>query len=153
FANIVRAGHIGLVGASGTGLQEVTTLLDRAGHGVSHAIGTGGRDLDARVGGITTLQALELLRDDARTESIVVVSKAPDPDVARRVLDAAGRTSKPVVACLLGFDGSAPAGVRLARNLDEAARLATGDSPRGGAEAFRQVRPSAAAEAFRQVRP
>src|SRR2546427_4288024 len=68
FANVVRRGRIGLVGASGTGLQEVTSLLHQAGEGISHAIGTGGRDLSAEVGGTTTLQALELLRDDPNTE-------------------------------------------------------------------------------------
>src|SRR5437870_4516471 len=61
FANRVRRGPIGLVGASGTGLQEVTCLLHRLGSGVSQAIGTGGRDLDAMVGGLTTLEALHRL--------------------------------------------------------------------------------------------
>ena len=69
FANVVRRGRIGLVGASGTGLQEVTSLLHQAGEGISHAIGTGGRDLHAAVGGITTLQALDLLRDDPGPKS------------------------------------------------------------------------------------
>jgi FdrA protein len=126
FANVVRRGRIGLVGASGTGLQEVTTLLDRGGQGISHAIGTGGRDLDRRVGGITTLQALELLGADPSTERIIVVSKTPDAYVAQTVLRAAVATGKPAVACLLGYAGDVPAGVQLARNLDEAARLATG---------------------------
>ena len=46
FANAVRRGTIGLVGASGTGLQQVSCLIDRYGAGVSQAIGVGGRDLD-----------------------------------------------------------------------------------------------------------
>ena len=46
FANAVRRGRIGLVGASGTGLQQVTCLIDRLGEGVSQAIGVGGHDLD-----------------------------------------------------------------------------------------------------------
>src|SRR5262245_11541299 len=45
FANEVHAGSIGLVAASGTGLQEVMVQIDRHGGGVSHAIGVGGRDL------------------------------------------------------------------------------------------------------------
>ena len=53
FANEVHDGSIGLVGASGTGLQEVMVQIDRLGGGVSHAIGLGGRDLGAEVGGIT----------------------------------------------------------------------------------------------------
>ena len=127
FANVVRGGSIGLIGASGTGLQEVSCLLDRAGLGISHAIGTGGRDLDARVGGLTTLHALDLLRDDPATEQIVLLSKPAAPAVAERVLGAAAATGKPVIACLLGAERmAAPPGVRLARTLDEAARLAAG---------------------------
>jgi succinyl-CoA synthetase alpha subunit len=123
FANVVRRGSIGLVGASGTGLQEVTSLLHQAGEGISHAIGTGGRDLSTRVGGRTTLQALELLRDDPATEVIVIVSKTPAADVAEAVLRAAAATRKPVVACLLGGPVEAPQGVQVAGNLYQAARL------------------------------
>jgi FdrA protein len=106
FANRVRRGAIGVVGASGTGVQEVTTLLHRLGAGVSHAIGTGGRDLHAAVGGITTLQALERLGADAGTRVIVVVSKPSSREVADGVLAAAGRLGKPIVACLLGYEGA-----------------------------------------------
>ena len=45
FANAVRRGAIGVVGASGTGTQQVTSLVHRRGSGISHAIGTGGHDL------------------------------------------------------------------------------------------------------------
>ena len=48
FANVVKRGPIGAVGASGTGLQQVTVLVDRLGSGISQAIGTGGRDLHRR---------------------------------------------------------------------------------------------------------
>jgi FdrA protein len=126
FANAVRKGRIGLVGASGTGLQEVSVLLHHAGEGVSQAIGTGSRDLRAEVGGTTTLQALELLRDDPHTERIVLISKPADAGVAERVLRAAAETGKPVVACLLGVSIAAPPGVQLASNLLDAARLARG---------------------------
>ena len=123
FANAVRDGSVGLIGASGTGLQEVTTLLHQGGQGVSHAIGTGGRDLDARVGGTTTLQALELLRDDPRTSTIVLVSKTPDAEAAWRVLNAANETRKPVLACLIGYAGEVPSGLTLAPHLFGLARL------------------------------
>ncbi|MBL8045880.1 MAG: hypothetical protein JNL09_05025, partial [Anaerolineales bacterium] len=53
FANHVRRGSIGLVGASGTGLQTATSRIHQLGAGVSHAIGTGGRDLKADVGALT----------------------------------------------------------------------------------------------------
>jgi succinyl-CoA synthetase alpha subunit len=124
FANRVRRGPIGVVGASGTGIQEVTTLIHRFGGGVSHAIGTGGRDLHAAVGGITTRQALERLAADDATRVIVIVSKPSAPDVADRVLSAAAETGKPIVACLLGHDGAVPAGIRVAPSLEDGARQA-----------------------------
>ena len=124
FANRVRRGGVGLVGASGTGLQEVTSLIHLHGGGVSHAIGTGGRDLDEAVGGLTTLQALEWLGRDPGTRVIAVVSKPPSAAVARRVLGAAAATGKPVIACLLGWKEAPPAPVRLVDTLDEAARSA-----------------------------
>ncbi|HJW59877.1 MAG TPA: hypothetical protein VJ931_09620, partial [Actinomycetota bacterium] len=74
FANAVRRGPVGVVGASGTGIQEVTCLLDAAGIGISHAIGVGGRDLSPEVGGIMTLRALDLLAADDVTERLVVIS-------------------------------------------------------------------------------
>jgi FdrA protein len=85
FANAVRRGPVGIVGASGTGIQEVSCLLDAAGIGVSHAIGVGGRDLSAEVGGLMTRAALELLAGDPGTERIIVISKPPDPEVAAAI--------------------------------------------------------------------
>ena len=128
FANRVRRGAIGVVGASGTGLQQVTCLIDRLGAGISHAIGTGGRDLSREVGGATTLRALAMLAEDESTGTVVLVSKPPDGDVMRRVLDAAAATGKPVVACFPGAASPAalPANVRFAATLDEAAAIATG---------------------------
>ena len=126
FANEVRRGPVGLVGASGTGLQEVSTQLDRLGVGVSQLIGTGGRDLSAAVGGLSSEAALLLLGADPATEVIVVVSKPPDEVVARRVLGVAATLGKPVVAVLLGSEVSriAPAGVHGASTLAAAAQLA-----------------------------
>jgi FdrA protein len=121
FANAVRRGPVGLVGASGTGLQEVTTLLHRLGTGVSHALGTGGRDLQASVGGVSTLQALALLGADPLTRVVVIVSKPADDAVAATVLQSAAGLGKPVVACLLGWRGKVPAEVRAVASLEEAA--------------------------------
>jgi FdrA protein len=121
FTNAVRRGRVGIVGASGTGMQEVSVLLHRAGEGVSHAIGTGARDLHEEVGGITTLQALDLLREDPDTSAIVLVSKPPSATVAEQVLRAAAETGKPVVACLLGVALEPPPGVELADSLYQAA--------------------------------
>ena len=136
FANAVRRGPVGVVGASGTGIQEVTCLLDAAGVGISHAIGVGGRDLSPEVGGIMTLRALDLLAADDATERLVVISKPPDPRVARLVADAAASTGKPAV---LAFPGLAappplPAGVEFAASLEAAAAwaVAAGSTTGGG---------------------
>jgi len=102
FSNRTRPGRIGLIGASGTGLQAVISYLDARGFGISHAIGTGGRDLSAEVGGITAAQALDLLRRDAKTEVIVLISKPPASQVTRRLLALARAADKPVVVCFLG---------------------------------------------------
>ena len=128
FANRVRAGAIGAVGASGTGLQEVACLVDRMGAGISHAIGTGGRDLSREVGGTTALRGLAMLAGDPGTECIVLVSKPPDEAVMRRLLDAAGAAGKPAVACFVGAaePPALPANLRFAATLEEAAALAAG---------------------------
>jgi FdrA protein len=102
FANAVRRGAIGVVGASGTGTQQVTSLVHRLGAGISHAIGTGGHDLHRDVGGITMLQGLERLARDPETKAIVLISKPPAPEVAQAVLDAARRAGKPVVVNFVG---------------------------------------------------
>jgi FdrA protein len=111
FANAVRRGPVGIVGASGTGIQEVSCLLDAAGVGVSHAIGVGGRDLSAAVGGLMTRAALELLAADPGTERIIVISKPPDPEVAAAI--EAIDVGKPVTfayrTTLLEAAGGAPA--------------------------------------------
>lgn len=104
FANAVRRGPIGLIGASGTGLQQVSCLIDRFGAGVSQAIGVGGRDLDERVGGVMMLAALERLAADSATDLIVLISKPPAAAVAERVLAAAGTIAKPVIVNFLGGD-------------------------------------------------
>ncbi|MFZ4805802.1 MAG: acyl-CoA synthetase FdrA [Hyphomicrobiaceae bacterium] len=130
FANAVPRGDIGLVGASGTGIQEISCLIAAAGGGISHAIGTGGRDLSAAVGAITTLMAIEALAADAGTRTIVLVSKPPEPAVAQRVLHALAETGKPAIVCFLGATGlSLPAGCQIAPTLEDAARLAAGDLP------------------------
>lgn len=104
FANVVRRGVIGVVAASGTGLQQVTCLVDRWGGGISQAIGTGGHDLRREVGGISMLQGLKALAADPSTSVIVLISKPPAPEVAAKVLEAAGVAGKAVVVNFLGAD-------------------------------------------------
>jgi len=126
FANAVRRGPIGVIGASGTGLQQVTSLIDQAGLGVSHALGTGGRDLKAEVGGATMLRALDELAADPETRVIVLVSKPPAREVADKVLARARATGKPVIACFLGADAASIEGdgVLAAATLEDAAAMA-----------------------------
>lgn len=102
FANAVQPGSIGIVGASGTGIQELCCLLDDAGVGVRHALGTGSHDLSKAVGAIATLQALAALDDDPAITAIAVVSKPPAPEVAAKVRAAAGECSKPVTIVFMG---------------------------------------------------
>jgi FdrA protein len=120
FANAVPRGEIGIVSASGTGLQEVSCLLARLGAGVSHGIGVGGRDLDEAVGALGTLAAIEALERDAATKAIVLISKPPAERVAEAVLARLARCAKRAVVCFLGLDRPG-----LARTLREAAELAS----------------------------
>ena len=126
FANVVRRGGVGLVGASGTGLQQVTCLLDAFGAGVSQAIGVGGRDLHEEIGGLMMLAGLERLAADDGTNVIVLISKPPDAPVAATVLAAAAAVSKPVVVNFLGGDAEPirAAGAHPAATFEEAARTA-----------------------------
>jgi FdrA protein len=129
FANVVPRGDIGLIGASGTGIQEVSCLIARAGGGVSHAIGTGGRDLRAEVGAIATLMAIDALEADPATRHIVLISKPPADAVARLVLDRVAKSPKPFTICFLGArDLALPANARLAATLKAAAELAMGSA-------------------------
>jgi FdrA protein len=126
FANAVRRGRIGLIAASGTGLQQVVCLIDRLGAGISQAIGVGGRDLDERIGGLMMLAALERLAEDTDTAVMVLISKPPSPAVSRRVLERARTARKPVVVCFLGGDPAVidAAGATPAATLEDAAVLA-----------------------------
>ena len=102
FANSVQRGNIGVVAASGTGLQEVTALISNEGAGISQAIGTGSRDVKLEIGAITMLQGLRLLAADPGTEVIAIVSKPPHPQVLAKILAEVKKIKKPVVAVLLG---------------------------------------------------
>jgi len=113
FANVVRAGDIGIVAASGTGLQEVTSLIDRHGGGVTQAFGTGGRDLHGEVGGISMIQGIRQLGSDKDTRVLLLVSKPPSPDVMKSVLREASGTDKPVVVAFIGADTGSIAGKNL----------------------------------------
>ena len=102
FANSVPNGKIGIVGASGTGIQEVSCLLAHMSHGISHAIGVGGRDLTEQVGGISTLTAIDLLEKDPQTDHIIIISKPPSEKVCSKILAKIDRSSKTFTVCFLG---------------------------------------------------
>lgn len=124
FTNVVKPGNIGIVGASGTGIQEVTTIIDRLGGGVVHAIGTGGRDLNDDVGAVTVMDAVLGLEHHDPTDVICVISKPPAKQVRDRVLALLEKLSKPVVAVFIGEKPEAHVGkVYLAHTLEEAARI------------------------------
>ena len=118
FANRVPSGDIGLIGASGTGLQEVSCLIAAAGRGISHAIGVGSRDLGREVGGLSTLAAIDLLDADPATARIVVISKPPHPEVVAALLARVGRSRKRFTVCFLGA-----VAMHLPRNASAAATL------------------------------
>jgi FdrA protein len=126
FANRVRRGPIGLVAASGTGLQQVSARIHQLGSGISHALGTGGRDLSEAVGAATARQSLDLLSRDPDTKVLVLISKPPARAVARTLLDVARSAGKPVVADLVGYETAKHQidSVYFATTFDEAATLA-----------------------------
>jgi FdrA protein len=126
FANVVRRGSIGVVGASGSGIQQVTCLVDAMDCGISHALGTGARDLSHEVGGMTMVKGIRALDEDPETKVIVLISKPPATEVAKTVLAAASAAAKPVVVNFLGIDpaGMTAPGVTPVRTLEEAAGTA-----------------------------
>ena len=126
FSNRVPSGPIAVIGASGTGIQELTSQIARLGGGITHALGLGGRDLSERIGGISALTALDLVARDAASRVVAFVSKPPAAAVKARILEAMQALGKPVVALFLGErpDRRNIGAVHLARTLDEAAMLA-----------------------------
>ncbi|HAU5677790.1 acyl-CoA synthetase FdrA [Citrobacter europaeus] len=126
FANVMPEGNIGVIGASGTGIQELCSQIALAGEGITHAIGLGGRDLSAEVGGISALTALDMLGADDKSQVLAFVSKPPAEAVRQHIVTAMKATGKPVVALFLGYTCTAPRdeNVWFASTLDDAARLA-----------------------------
>ena len=125
FTNKVSKGSIGVIGASGTGIQEVTTIIDRLGEGVTNAIGIGGRDLRAEIGGITMMDLIDAMEEDDTVKVLLIVSKPPAKEVRDKIAARLSTYSKPVVTL---FVGEKPEyheeNFYHAYTLDEAARLA-----------------------------
>ncbi|MFZ5943060.1 MAG: acyl-CoA synthetase FdrA [Bacillota bacterium] len=124
FANKVSLGNIGIVGASGTGIQEVSCLIDALGQGISQAIGTGGRDLKDAIGGITALTGLDYLLNDRQTKVIVLISKPPGEKVREKICSIINKSRKPFVVYYAGCEDYAPekaAGAIVTSTLEETA--------------------------------
>ena len=135
FANRVQRGPVGIVGASGTGVQQLCCLLDHSGVGIALAVGTGGRDLSAAVGGSMTRRALWALEADDTVDIIALISKPADPDTSHRLQRELLNLQKPAVICLLGEKPPDAGAVRYAATITDTARLivgAVGGRKRGG---------------------
>jgi FdrA protein len=104
FANVISKGDIGIVGASGTGIQEVSVIIDKLGKGVSQVIGTGGRDLKEEIGGLTMILGFKALVEDPATKIIVLISKPPAESISKKILEMASKSPKPVVVDFIGGD-------------------------------------------------
>ena len=139
FANSVRRGDVGIVASAGTGIQEVSCMLDSIGLGVSAALGVGGTDVSEAVGGLMMKDCLGMLEKDPGTRMIIIVAKTPKAKVIREVMDHVGaRTTKPVVACFLGLDPPSGRGgrIRYAKTLHAAVRQTATLSGRESERAF-----------------
>jgi FdrA protein len=163
FANAVRRGPIGIVGSTGTGMQEFTSLVHQAGSGISHGIGTGSRDLSDAIGGISTMTAIDALERDPGTKVIALLSKPSGAEATARLMQRLAAIGKPVVVCVLGARSAAAASgapapapggrARFAATIDEAviaALEAVGvQSPVSLREDSASMHKAAAAEAAR----
>jgi len=126
FAHKSRTGPIWVVAAAGTGLQQVTTRIHQLGSGITHGIGTGGRDLKDPIGAATFLMAMDVLARDPGTKVITLVSKPPAAKIAEKVIRQARKINKPVV---INFIARKPSMRRdgnlwFATGMDDAAALA-----------------------------
>ena len=126
FANVIRKGPIGVVGASGTGIQEVTTQIHKKGYGITQAIGVGGRDLSEEVNGVSMLQGIKALENDAATDVIILISKPPSPEVVSLIFDTISDMKKKYIVNFLKGDPeeARKRGLLFASGLEEAAELA-----------------------------
>ena len=126
--SVISPGPVGIVGASGSGIQEIAVLLDKSGTGISQAIGTGGRDLSEEVGGVSMIQGIETLEHDEETKVIVLVSKRPAEATMEKILSLISACTKPVIVNFIASDSTPvqQSGAIPASTLEEAALKAAG---------------------------
>jgi succinyl-CoA synthetase alpha subunit len=126
FANVVRRGHFGIIGASGTGIQETSVLLHREGYGITQAIGLGGRDLSKEVKAMSMLQAIDALEQDSDTHVVLLISKPPDPEVAELIYNTVKKKKKEYIVTFLNGnpEEAGRRGLHAASGLEEAVHRA-----------------------------
>lgn len=124
FANRTSRGGLGLVSASGTGAQQVMSLVDLFGGGISHCLGVGGRDLKDEIGGLAAITALRMLDQDPQTKAIAFIAKPPGAATRKTLLEVFAKLSKPVIVYYAGLADVRPetdAGVTVSNSLEAAA--------------------------------
>ncbi|MFP3213760.1 MAG: acyl-CoA synthetase FdrA [Nitrososphaeria archaeon] len=124
FFNVVKEGPVGVVGAAGTGIQVVTSLLDLAGSGITAAIGTGSNDVKEDIGGITLKTGINMLSSHPKTKVITIISKPPSEKVVNETVDILLKVNKPAVMNFIGFKGKDISNsIKFADTLEDAARV------------------------------
>jgi succinyl-CoA synthetase alpha subunit len=103
FANQVQEGSIGIISASGSGLQEVVSLIHRSGSGISQAIGVGGRDLSSPVDGRMTERAVRRVADLPQTKVILLLAKKISSDAQKCLTKILNDIEQPIVVQFRGF--------------------------------------------------
>ena len=117
------------------GSSTSAARIHQLGSGISHALGTGGRDLSEAINGQTAHQALDLLDRDQNTHLIVIISKPPAPHVAEALIVRARHASKPVIINFIGYQPAAELehnqedNLHFVRTLDAAAQKAVALAP------------------------
>lgn len=87
FSNVLRTGPVGIIAAAGTGLQEVSSLLDQCDIGVVYGLGVGANDPKEKIGGLMMLEALKALEELPDIEIMTIVSKPPSPRAKKQIID------------------------------------------------------------------
>lgn len=87
FSNVLRRGPVGIIAAAGTGLQEVSSLLDQCDIGVAYGLGVGANDPKEKIGGLMMLEALKVLEELPDIEIMTIVSKPPSPRAKKQIID------------------------------------------------------------------
>ena len=83
----MRTGPVGIIAAAGTGLQEVSSLLDQCDIGVKYGLGVGANDPKEKIGGLMMLEALKVLEELPDIEIMTIVSKPPSLRAKKLIID------------------------------------------------------------------